>query len=1042
MNGLMQIFIKTAQTGLQTGTAVLAVLLCRQLFLKKQPRNFCCMLWVLIFLRFLCPVTWNVSLPVPQGWSQKTEAWKEGWREWQQSIGLQAEAGWDDPEGMSLEALDGADGAEGWLSAGAAGKTGKPSSGGGRRDEAADTDGTAEKQTGKENDADAGNAPGEQSDSADDVPGKQLSGADNTLKNTSEEQVGSANNAGEEQLSGADNTPKNALGENPGSADNAAEEQLSGAARPDTGRTTGAWLLQPARWRLLVQGASLLWLAGAMVFLLAALLRYFRLKRRLRFAVKCASGGQRVRETDQITSPFVMGIFRPEIYLPTGLSETEKYHIIAHERAHIERRDPLVKVLCCLGLVFQWMNPFAWIAFYFYNQDMEMACDERALKRFGRKERLDYSRTLLLTAARSSGLQLPVFFGESNAKRRVENILQKKKRTIAGGCLAAVLVCGLAALLFIRNGGENDRSADQNKMTENTAGQETEESGIGTAGQTKTESGTAAAGQENAESGNGTADQVSAKGGSGTSGQEDARELMTGEVEAYPFVENGQLRVRLYNFTGWDHMYVNQVDFRVEEEKEDSWETVEPDRTVNRITSQPALVQLRWPKELGGLLAQYEEKLEDGAYRIVLYCQDTPVEDAAAEPDEIYAPFLWKGGAVFDGGAMQERLGKAQERYASSDHQTTAFYYEEEPSSREEEIQRREEEYEVIRASDEEKCRLYEKKLQETEARMEAAAPEVKEAYSIFADELRGELSRLESTMENLKDTYIDGRNITQEGEEYDRQLMLVREQLSELEEYIAEEEALQVQLAKEMEKAQEKQRLIEESNVQAELMQQLMEQRQALQKEIQRLNQETARCRMMEWMGYDPVEARSQELAQLPKDLNAEEAGRYGISVIRRDGDSSGVRDELYQFWLETEGTGKLPEELSAVELDQKNFNTGEEEQDPETLYRKVKSMTFTFASETDKGDLIITSITAWGNGYLILVDQSRDRQKSSGAEDIAVYCYDYLHWLSNPKATMEAVIATDEYALTYEAWTESLLSSKWHGDEDRLAVALLTDF
>lgn len=951
MDGLVQIFVKMTQAGIQAGAAVLVVLICRRLFWEKQPRNFCCMLWVLVFLRFLCPVTWNVALPVPQVVSQLADPWRESWQAWQQDFAVQTST-----EGMSSR-----DSAVQERNSGGAGKE-------------ADAAGKGANAAGKEADA---------SGSLADMTGKGAD-ASGSLADTTGKEADAFGSRTDAAGNGSDMS---------GSGVNAAEN-AEGAAAPgleQSGFRQNGQELQAARRRLLMQGFALLWLLGTATLLTIAAIRYLRLKHKLRFAVRDVFHGQKVWETDQITSPFVMGIFRPEIYLPAGLSETEKYHIVAHERAHIERRDPLIKMLCYLGTICQWMNPFAWIAFYFYNQDMEMACDERALKGFEQRERLDYSRTLLMTAARGSGLELPVFFGESNAKRRVENILQKKKRTIAGCCLAAVLICGLAVLLFTQNGKEGGSESAASGPAEG-----------------------AEASVDNPE----------------VQAENDAE---AGKVEAYPFVEDGKLKVMLYNFTGWNHMYVNQVDFRVERKTGESWEVVEPDLSVNRITSQPKLYRVQWPRELGGLLAQYEKKLEDGDYRLVLYCQDTPVEDANTASEEIYAPFSWKDEAPADAEDMQARLDAAQQRYQSSEaSEGVSFFYAEEAASREEEIQRREEEYAAITKSDQDMMRLYEEKLKQIEQRMESADAVQKEAYSAFCEELRQEMHGLEASMDNLKDTIIDGENITQNRLECEAMITQLQAELS----YIEKREEIQDTLRQEIEKAEEenKQKLIDLYNDKAEFMQQLQERKLRLQQQVRELNQEINMCRMQEWTGYDCIEKQKQELAKLPEALSAQEAGNYGIPVIRANGDSSEVRDGLYNFRMEAE-LGDVFSETSNVE----ELKSGEIEQNGEpVLYSRVKTMTFTFGEETEEGDLILTAVTAWNGGYLILVDRSRDRMRDSGTEEMAVYCYDHLHWLTAPGNNFEVVTASDEWSLTFKQWEEHLISSKLDGTVDRMDIAV----
>lgn len=987
MNELVHIFINMTQAGIQAGAAALAVLLLRRLFGRKQPINFCCVLWMLVFLRFLCPVTWNVELPF---YEEKARAADISER----VRLLEEDAAGPDAADLAADALAVVPDSE--EAPGAAGAV-VPDS-----EKTPGTAGSVVPDVGKAQDiaGAVGQSAGKQAAAAD--------AAGPALPNIAGSEIGRAAAA------------ENAAGQ---------AEAIGAAAQ------ISAWFSKPANRWLLLQGIALIWLGGAAGLLVLSVVRYWSLKRRLRFAVKCEFSGQEIWETDQIADPFVLGIFRPGIYLPAGLAGKEKYHIVIHERAHLARRDYLMKPVCYLGVIAQWMNPFAWIAFYFYNQDMEMACDERALRDLGRGERLDYSRTLLMTAARGSGLRLPVFFGESNAKRRVENILQRKKKTLAGGMAAAAFVCALAVLLFIRIGGESGSPAG---MGAAEGAEEGGQTGDGTDDDTQAGDGTGGDAQTGDGAGGGApADDA---GAAGPEAGAKAGQYAAGGIEACPFADNGELKVMFYNFTGWDHMYVNQADFRVERQKENGWEEVEPDRPINRISSQPALLQMRWPRELGGLLAQYEDILEDGEYRLVFYCQDTPVEDPQLKTEEVYAAFSWKDGAPKDEAAMLERMDEAQERYAAADFPwKVIFSYDGEPSSKEEEIQRRAEENEAVRAGDEALLKLYREKLDEIEARMEKAGAEQKEAYSDFCTVLQGEMAGIEWSMNNLEDIWIDGENVTQKRLEYEDLIGEREEELSSLEDFIAAREALQNALLEEIAKTEEKQEKIDYYNQKAEFLQQLMERRYQLQELLQMLNQEAAKCRIQEQIGYDLVKEQTEKLAFVTSKLKENAGGERMVPMILPEGDNSEVRDCLYQFWLETEGTGKLPETFSAAELEEAAVTLAEEKPKSETVYRTVKSMSFTFGEETEDGGLIVTSITAWGNGYLILVDRSGDIRKDDAEEETTAYCYDRLYWLAAPEGGMEAVIASDEPGLTYERFMESLLSSTWDGRAaDRVAVAM----
>ena len=134
-----------------------------------------------------------------------------------------------------------------------------------------------------------------------------------------------------------------------------------------------------------------------------------------------------IRVCDEVASPFILGILRPVIYLPSSLSEEEKRFVLAHERAHLRRLDHIWKPLGFLILSVHWFNPFCWLAYVLLCRDIELACDEKVIRELGRDERAAYSQTLLNCSARRILAACPVAFGETDVKTRVKAVLNYKK---------------------------------------------------------------------------------------------------------------------------------------------------------------------------------------------------------------------------------------------------------------------------------------------------------------------------------------------------------------------------------------------------------------------------------------------------------------------------------------------------------------------------------------------------------------------------------------------------------------------------------------
>lgn len=161
-----------------------------------------------------------------------------------------------------------------------------------------------------------------------------------------------------------------------------------------------------------------------------------------------------------LETPFVMGVLRPQIYLPQDLDRKEQSFILNHERAHIQRKDPQLKLLGFFALCIHWFNPFVWIAFYLMSSDMETACDEAVLGKMGDEIREDYSAALLhLSVKGPSFIRAGSFFGEWNPKKRIRHILhyQKQKKHIT--FFTAILTALAAAAVFFAFGPQKEESA-------------------------------------------------------------------------------------------------------------------------------------------------------------------------------------------------------------------------------------------------------------------------------------------------------------------------------------------------------------------------------------------------------------------------------------------------------------------------------------------------------------------------------------------------------------------------------------------------------
>ena len=188
-----------------------------------------------------------------------------------------------------------------------------------------------------------------------------------------------------------------------------------------------------------------IWLLGMGVMGAWAAISCLRLRRQVRESV--AAGD--VYLCDRIGSPFIFGLFRPRIYLPSGLDEDSRRHVIAHEKAHLARRDHWWKPLGFALLTVNWFNPVMWLAYVLLCRDIELACDEKVVQTFTAAEKKAYSTALLRCSVNPRSISAcPLAFGEVGVKQRVKSVLHYRKPAFWVILAAIVLAVALAAGLL------------------------------------------------------------------------------------------------------------------------------------------------------------------------------------------------------------------------------------------------------------------------------------------------------------------------------------------------------------------------------------------------------------------------------------------------------------------------------------------------------------------------------------------------------------------------------------------------------------------
>ena len=194
--------------------------------------------------------------------------------------------------------------------------------------------------------------------------------------------------------------------------------------------------------------AGWVWLIGLGAMLLYMLVSYLRLRRRVSVSLPIQ---ENIYLCDAISSPFILGIVKPRIYLPSGLDEVQRQNVLAHEQAHLARYDHWWKPLGFVLLAVYWFNPLLWLAYALLCRDIELACDERVIRTMDASAVKTYSTVLLACSMpHKAVISCPLAFGEVGVKERVRNALHYKKPAF-WVVAASAIVCIAVAVCFLTN---------------------------------------------------------------------------------------------------------------------------------------------------------------------------------------------------------------------------------------------------------------------------------------------------------------------------------------------------------------------------------------------------------------------------------------------------------------------------------------------------------------------------------------------------------------------------------------------------------------
>ena len=191
-----------------------------------------------------------------------------------------------------------------------------------------------------------------------------------------------------------------------------------------------------------------IWIFGMIALALYTAISYWRLRRKVDTAVRYKDN---IFQSENVSFPFVLGIIKPRIYLPFKMNGQYLEHVVAHEQAHVCRKDHWWKPLGFLLLMIHWFNPLMWLAYVLLCRDIELACDEKVIKELGNEQRGDYTQALVACSInRRMIAACPLAFGEVSVKERVKSVMNYKKPAF-WVIIISVIVCVGVAVCFLTN---------------------------------------------------------------------------------------------------------------------------------------------------------------------------------------------------------------------------------------------------------------------------------------------------------------------------------------------------------------------------------------------------------------------------------------------------------------------------------------------------------------------------------------------------------------------------------------------------------------
>lgn len=207
---------------------------------------------------------------------------------------------------------------------------------------------------------------------------------------------------------------------------------------------------------------AVIWFVGMLLMLAYCIFSYAKLRHSVATAVLLKDN---IYQSENVTSPFVLGVFKARIYIPFDIDERELLYVVAHEKSHIKHFDNLIKMFAFMILSVYWFNPIIWLAYILFCRDIEFICDERVVKNFNSHQKADYSQALLSLSTNKKVISVsPIAFGEEGVKHRIKSVLNYKKPAF-WIVIIAIVICAVTAICLLTNPVSYHNTVDGNSDT-------------------------------------------------------------------------------------------------------------------------------------------------------------------------------------------------------------------------------------------------------------------------------------------------------------------------------------------------------------------------------------------------------------------------------------------------------------------------------------------------------------------------------------------------------------------------------------------------